>query len=125
MVVPPAEEVALPVGADAQHLRVLPRQPGRARAARRRQHRHTAVSSDQIHHPVEPVEIELPLGGFQARPGEDAHRHRITVGELHQAHILFPYLGGPLVRIVVAAMKEHRQLRRNRRIFFDHRILLK
>ncbi len=50
--------------------------------------------------PLQPVEVELPGGRLQARPGEIAQARDIEAGGLHQADIVFPAGFGPLLRVV-------------------------
>ena len=63
----------------------------------------------EIHHPIEPGEIELAFGRLQPRPGEDAQRDKIDARLLHQADVLVPDGLRPLVGVVVAAVRDVRK----------------
>jgi len=111
----------VPVRRDAQDLRVLLRQPGGPRAGGRGQDRLHAVFGQLIHDFVQPAKRIDAVLLFQLRPGEDTHGQSIDMGELGQAHILFPdrvLIGQPLFGIVIAPV-EHMG-----HVFDDRRILL-
>ena len=55
---------------------------------------------------VQPVEIPGVLGGLDAVPAEDGQGHGVDAGLGHQADVLVPDLLGPLVGVVVAAVRD-------------------
>jgi len=102
-----SEEVALAVGAHAEDLGIGAGEPRGACSARCGKHGIGPVLCQHVHDPVEPVKGEPTLGRLKGRPGKDAYRHRVAVRQLHQAHVLCPHIGGPLVRVVVTAVQKH------------------
>ncbi len=124
VVVAATVQIAPAVRPHAQHFRILGRHPGRARAGRRGQHRVGPVFGQHVHDPVQPAELEAAFLRLKMGPREDADRHGVAVGQLHEAHVLGPDLLGPLVRIVVAAMQHVGELGVDWAVLFDHGWLL-
>ncbi len=112
VVVPPSVEVAQAVLPHPEHLRVPAAHPRRARAAGRRQEYGDAVFMQPVQHIPEPAEVVPSLLRLQRGPGEYAHAHQVTPGQLHQPNVLRQNVRPvpPLIRIVVAAMPDEGQL---------------
>ena len=88
-------------------------QPGRRRRSTGGEvDRNSAVMQD-VQHPVQPVELEAPVGLFEQRPGEDPDADQVDPGLLHQGNVLVPNILGPLLRVVVTAERDppHRPAR--------------
>src|SRR5437879_13739026 len=88
---------------------MLPRKPWRRRGRRGGQVDPNPALMQEVHHPIEPGEIELAFGRFQPRPGEDAQRDKVDARLLHQADVLVPYGLRPLIGVVVAAVRDVRK----------------
>ena len=106
VVVPLAEQPAVTVGRDAQHLRVLLRQPVGTRAAGRGKVHADARGPQAVDDVRQPVQLIVALRRLQRGPGEHAHRNHVHVGGLHQFNVAFEDIGAvqPLLGVVVAAV---------------------
>ena len=106
VVVPLAEQPALTFGGDAQHLRVLLRQPVGACAAGRGKVHADARGPQAVDDVRQPVQLIVALRRLQRGPGEHAHRNHVHVGGLHQFNVTFEDIGAvqPLLGVVVAAV---------------------
>ena len=122
VIVSRAMQDARAVGIHPQDFRILLRHPRGTRPAGRGENGKHAVLGEVVHHPIEPIEGESALLGFERGPREDADGHRIAVRQLHQPQVFLQHLGHvqPLLGIVIAAMQEMRTLRVDRRIALRH-----
>jgi hypothetical protein len=59
----------------------------------------------QIEYSIEPPEVVMALGRLQQRPGEDADADQVDPRVAHQRHVFAPDLLGPLLGVVVAAVR--------------------
>ena len=109
MVVAFAEEDALAVPIDAQHLRILARHPRRTCAGGRRQIDAHACGVEIIDDFGHPVQVILALFGLERGPGKDAQRYDVDVCFFHQLDILCKDIRAmqPLVGIIVRAIAKN------------------
>ena len=89
-----------------KHLRMLAGEPRRRGRVRRAEVHRDAVIMQDVHHLVEPSEIQSTIGGLQRRPREDSDAHQSHAGLLHERSIFQPDLTRPLIRVVVAAVDD-------------------
>ncbi len=125
VVVATAMQIAPAVRPHAQHFRVLGRHPGRARTGRRGQHSVGPVLGQHVHDLIQPAEFEPTFLRLKFCPREDAHRHGVAMGQLHETHVLVPDSLRPLVRVVVTAMQHVGVFRIDWAVLFDHESLLR
>ena len=117
VIVPSAKMVALVVLIHTQDFGVLLRHPRRTRARRRCQNDVDAAAPQPVDDFVQPRKVVHAVLRLQPRPRENRNRHTVHMCLMHQLDVLFQNFRmiQPLVRVIVAAVQENREARRQGR----------
>ncbi|MNL49710.1 hypothetical protein D3C87_1726680 [compost metagenome] len=98
-----AEALAVPLGIDGQHVRMLVDHPARWRGGRRADDHLKVVAAEHVHRPDHPVELNIARSRFKPRPGKLADAHDADAELGHAGRVRLPHRLGPVFRIVADA----------------------